>query len=60
MFALGAQQARQPVPLLLRATPRKDGVQVAIAAQFRSPDHAKVLDDLAYIGLYPVLLVEVP
>src|SRR5690606_26557044 len=57
VLALDAQQARQAVALLLRPAAREQVVQIAVAALFRSPDLAEVLDDLAHVGLDHVLLV---
>src|SRR3990167_8486780 len=57
MFALGAQQARQPVALFLRPADGKEVVQVMVAAAARIPGLGEVADHHAHLRLHAVLVV---
>jgi hypothetical protein len=51
MLALGPQQSRQPVALLLWSAARKNLVEIPVAAALGPPDLTEVNDHVAYRGL---------
>src|SRR5512139_977247 len=55
VFALGAQQARQAVALLLRPAAGEHLVQVVVAAALGTPAFAEVADHHAHLRLHAVL-----